>query len=92
MVFGISSDDSLTTLRRFRDDLQLTCPILFDEDGSVHATYLQELAFEPTVYPQDWIIGATGVTGEGISAALFRRAARGGVGGVGSNSAVDGAR
>jgi len=35
-------------------------PVLFDEDGSVHAQYDVGTPATNTVYPQDWIIGVDG--------------------------------
>ena len=41
----------------FREDRGVTFPILFDEDGSVHADYSMQSDFLGTLYPQDWIVG-----------------------------------
>ncbi len=60
VVFGLGSDDSLATLQSFEDQMGLTFPVLHDEDGLVHASYSQDLAFSATAYPQDWLIGTDG--------------------------------
>ena len=60
MVFGIGSQDSLATLQSFEDQMGLTFPVLYDEDGQVHEAYSQDLAFSATAYPQDWLIGTDG--------------------------------
>ena len=59
-VWGISSTDRESDLRRFRDQLGVEFPILFDASGDVHAQWLQELAFHSAAYPQDWLIDPEG--------------------------------
>ncbi len=60
MVWGIASDDDLDTLLSFRDQMGLTFPILYDEDGSVHAQYVGDTEFQGTKSPEDWVIGIDG--------------------------------
>ena len=60
VVWGIASQDNFDTLVEFVDERGITFPILFDEDGSVHAAYSMQTAFQGTIYPQDWIVGADG--------------------------------
>ena len=38
----------------------LTFPVLIDADGAVYEAYSQQTAFDQTIFPQDWIIGADG--------------------------------
>ncbi len=59
-MWAIAADDTLDKAQSFRDQLGLTMPVLFDEDGSVHAQYDVGKAATNTVYPQDWIIGVDG--------------------------------
>lgn len=60
LVWGIASREPHELVAHFRDQLGLTFPILEDTNGAVVDTYAQLTAFESTVYPQDWIIGADG--------------------------------
>ena len=59
IVFGIGPNDDLATLINFRDQMGLTFPILFDQNGTVHEQYSQ-LTQVPSAFPEDWIIGADG--------------------------------
>jgi len=58
-VWGISEEGS-DALNLFRNQLDLSFPILIDEGGAVLDQYSQQLAFLWTAYPQDWVIGADG--------------------------------
>jgi len=39
----------------------LTYPVLYDEGAVVYEDYNQQAAFNATVFPQQWLIGADGV-------------------------------
>jgi peroxiredoxin len=64
VVWGICADvgtgDTLESAEAYRDYFGLTYPVLFDEDGVVYSDYNQQAAFDGTVFPQDWVIGADG--------------------------------
>jgi len=59
-VWGIASMDSLSTVEDFRDQLGIDFPLFMDTDGSVHAQWLQEVAFPSAAFPQDWLIDPEG--------------------------------
>ena len=59
-VWGVAGDDPLATLIAFRDQMGVTFPILFDENGEVHDQYNAGPNETNSVYPQDWIIGGDG--------------------------------
>ncbi len=59
-MLAVGADDSLADLTSFRDELGLTLPVLFDEDGSVQASYELDPANAETVYPQDYLLDAEG--------------------------------
>ena len=59
-VWGVASNEPASTLNRFRDQLNITFPILDDSDGSVFGLYNMVHAFPTAAYPQDWIIGSDG--------------------------------
>ena len=61
VVWGIGAEDDLETLRRFRDQMGITFPILHDPGTLVLNTYGQLRHEFGTRYPQDWIIGPDGV-------------------------------
>ena len=60
VVWGIASQDDRDRASRFREQLGLTFPILFDGDGSVLDRYGALRHSFGTVYPQDWIVGRDG--------------------------------
>jgi len=60
VVWGIGGEDDIETLRRFRDQMGLTFPILYDAGTLVLNTYGQLRHQFGTRYPQDWIIGPDG--------------------------------
>lgn len=60
MVWGVASDDDLSILENFREQMGITFPILHDVDGSVHAQYAGDTEFQGTKYPEDWVIGSDG--------------------------------
>lgn len=60
MVWGIGPDDDFDTLVTYQQQYGISFPILFDELGMVHEQYNQQRAFQGTVYPDEWIIGADG--------------------------------
>ena len=59
-MLAVGADDSLEDLTAFRDELGLTLPVLFDEDGSVQASYELDPAYVDTVYPQDYLLDPEG--------------------------------
>ncbi len=60
VVWAIGPSDSMEDLIAYRDDMGLTFPVLYDEDGAVFSRYEQQAAFSQTIFPQDWIIDAEG--------------------------------
>jgi peroxiredoxin len=60
VVWGIGPDDDFETLVNYQAQYGITFPILFDELGAVHELYNQQRAFQGTIYPDEWIIGADG--------------------------------
>ena len=60
VVWGIGSQDSQQNLEVFAEQMDISFPILIDEDGSVHAQYNPGKVGTNSVYPQDWIIGVDG--------------------------------
>ena len=61
MVWGIASNDFLEGVTTFVDQMGLTFPILFDEEGATKANYNPGTNFTNSPYPQDWIIGVDGM-------------------------------
>ena len=59
MVYGIGPEDDFDDLVEFSDQMALTYPILYDQDGVVHEAYTQQNAVA-AAYPEDWIIAADG--------------------------------
>ena len=60
VVWGIGSQDSLSSLQGFATQMGLTFPVLFDDGAVVQADYDPGKQATNSVYPQDWIIGADG--------------------------------
>lgn len=60
VVWGIASQETRSTVRRFAEQYGITFPILLDETGRVNSDYAQSVPFPSGAYPQDWIIGADG--------------------------------
>ena len=60
MVLGVGPDDDFNTLVDFSEYVGIDFPVLFDEGGSVWADYAQDIAFEQTVFPQEWLIDVDG--------------------------------
>ena len=52
--------DSRNELERFRDQLGIEFPILYDDTGEVHAQWLQDVAFPSAAFPQDWLVDPEG--------------------------------
>jgi peroxiredoxin len=50
----------LGIVQTFTEQMGLTYPVLFDEDGAVLAKYDAGKSSTNSVYPQDWIIGVDG--------------------------------
>lgn len=61
MVWGIASQESRDTVRRFAEQYGVTFPILLDETGRVNSDYAQSVPFPSGAYPQDWVIGPDGL-------------------------------
>ena len=59
-LWGIAPADPYDTVVNFAEQMGLTFPVLFDPDGLVHEQYSQVLAFDNTIFPQDWIVGVDG--------------------------------
>ena len=59
-VWGIGSQDALSNLQLFQEQMGVTYPILYDEDGDVQANYNPGQKTTNSIYPQDWIIGVDG--------------------------------
>ena len=60
MVWGIGSEDSRENLARFKEQMGITYPILFDDGATVQGDYNPGRNSTNSVYPQDWIIGVDG--------------------------------
>ncbi len=60
IVFGLVSDDTKEDAENFVKQMGVTFPVLFDEGGTVHALYEMESGGTSSVYPQDWVVGASG--------------------------------
>ncbi len=58
--FGIASEDRLETVEAFATAFDIQMPLLYDENGRVHATYPTQSKFPSAAYPEDWIIGVDG--------------------------------
>lgn len=59
-VWGIASQDERPRLLRFKAQMGLTFPILFDERTEVLNRYGNLRHSFDTIYPQDWIVGVDG--------------------------------
>jgi len=60
VVWGIASQDERARVSRFKAQLGLTFPILYDDRGQVLNRYGRLRHSFGTVYPQDWIVGVDG--------------------------------
>ena len=60
MVWGIGSEDSRANLARFKEQMGISFPILFDDGAVVQQDYNPGRNATNSVYPQDWIIGVDG--------------------------------
>ena len=60
LVWGVASNEPVSVLERFRDQLGITFPILNDVDGSVFEQYSMTMGLPTAAYPQDWIVGVDG--------------------------------
>jgi len=60
VVWGIGSQDSLGALQTFTEQMGLTYPVLYDENGEKKQMYNPGKTPTNSVYPQDWIVGADG--------------------------------
>lgn len=61
MVFGLAGNgESEAALQKFRAQMGLTFPILFDPARTTHDAYLVKTYLQPAPYPQDVIVGAGG--------------------------------
>jgi peroxiredoxin len=60
VVWGIGSQDDLDNLAVFTEQMGITFPVLYDEDGAVHDQYNPGNVPTNSIYPQDWVIGADG--------------------------------
>jgi len=59
-VLLVGPDDPVESLIAMRDQLGLTMPVLYDEGGQVHKVYQVDSAFTDVVYPQEYLIDASG--------------------------------
>ena len=61
VVWGISSKDSQEDMENFRDQLDLTFPLLYDPDAEIEGRFfIGDKEVESALYPSDWIVGADG--------------------------------
>ena len=59
-MWGIGSQDSLSSLQGFATQLGLTFLVLYDDGAVVQADYDPGKSATNSVYPQDWIVGVDG--------------------------------
>ena len=59
-LWAISSEESLEQAAAFAGSLGFEGTVLVDESGEVHATYAQQAAFEQVLFPQEWVVDASG--------------------------------
>lgn len=59
-VWGIASQDLRPALLRFKAQMGLTFPVLFDGETEVLNRYGNLPHSFDTIYPQDWVVGVDG--------------------------------
>lgn len=59
-VWGIASQDERDRVLRFKAQMGLTFPILFDQGTEVLNRYGNLPHSFDTIYPQDWVVGVDG--------------------------------
>ncbi|MCP4806548.1 MAG: redoxin domain-containing protein [Proteobacteria bacterium] len=59
-LWAITSEDSAEEAAAAAASWGLTVPVLIDESGLVHADYAIQAAFEQVLFPQEWVVDASG--------------------------------
>lgn len=59
-MWAIASREPEATVQAFVDHYAIDLPVLLDAGGAVLDAYAMQAAFDQTVYPQKWLIGADG--------------------------------
>jgi len=60
VVWGVGPDDDAESLAAFAEYTGIDFPVLYDEGGVVWEEYAMDIAFENTVFPQEWLIDVDG--------------------------------